>query len=325
MHAEALVVFERALGFDATFAAARQGRADTLVAMGQHKAAKRELEVLRGGTLALSPQVHGDATDHGRPAASRPDVRTRRTPGLDASYLPIATLPLVALAAAALLFRAAWITEDKASPNLTPKGEWRSEASPSGSAGRFAKESAAEGSAALRFAPVPLPAEPPQVGNSTAVPDRQARLRLGQHISSAYATPASLAGDIVDEAFLVGRQLQIDPFLLLAIIAVESRFDPQAESPRGAQGLMQVLTVVHADRFNAFGGVTAVFDFAANIRIGAQILSEYLNRHGSIDLALKHYVGAARMAHDQGYAAKIGRVRDQFETVARRTGVLAAS
>jgi soluble lytic murein transglycosylase-like protein len=88
---------------------------------------------------------------------------------------------------------------------------------------------------------------------------------------------------------------------------------------------MQVLTVVHADRFNAFGGVTAAFDFAANIRIGAQILSEYLRRHGSINLALKHYVGAARMENDQGYATKIGRLRDQFETVARRTGVLAAS
>lgn len=194
-----------------------------------------------------------------------------------------------------------------------------------GSAGRFAPETVAEGNASLRFAPAPLPAAPPQVGVAAPLQDRQARLRLGQHISNAYATPVSLAGDIVDEAFLVGRQLQIDPLLLLAIIAVESRFDPQAQSPRGAQGLMQVLTVVHADRFDAFGGVTAAFDFAANIRIGAQILSEYLRRHESIDLALKHYVGAARMAHDQGYAAKVGRLRDQFETVARRSGALAAS
>jgi soluble lytic murein transglycosylase-like protein len=325
MHAEALVVFERALGFDASFAAARQGRADTLVAMGQHRAAKRELEVLRAGTLAPGPDQHRDATDHGRLAAIRPDARIRRTPGLDTSYLPLVTLPLVALAAAALLFRGAWIAADKASQDRTPRSEWRSEASPPGSAGRFLRESAAAGNSALRFAPAPPPAESPQLAVATEVPDRQARLRLGQHISSAYATPVSLAGDIVDEAFLVGRQLQIDPFLLLAIIAVESRFDPQAQSPRGAQGLMQVLTVVHADRFNAFGGVTAAFDFAANIRIGAQILSEYLRRHGSINLALKHYVGAARMENDQGYATKIGRLRDQFETVARRTGVLAAS
>ena len=59
----------------------------------------------------------------------------------------------------------------------------------------------------------------------------------------------------------------------------------------------------------------AAFDLAANIRIGAQILGEYLSRHGSLDLALKHYVGAARMSHDHGYAAKIGRIRSQFEAV----------
>jgi len=325
MHAEALVVFERALGFDGTFAAARQGRADTLVAMGQHRAAKRELDGLRAGIGATSPDANRDAADNSRLEASRLQARTWRIRGLDASFLPLATLPVVALAAAALLFRAAWIAEDKASPSRTPQGEWRSEASPPGSAGRFAPETVAQGNASLRFAPAPLPAAPPQVGVAAPLQDRQARLRLGEHISNAYATPVSLAGDIVDEAFLVGRQLQIDPLLLLAIIAVESRFDPQAQSPRGAQGLMQVLTVVHADRFDAFGGVTAAFDFAANIRIGAQILSEYLRRHESIDLALKHYVGAARMAHDQGYAAKVGRLRDQFETVARRSGALAAS
>lgn len=146
--------------------------------------------------------------------------------------------------------------------------------------------------------------------------DLQTRLRLGRHISGTYAAPASLAGAIVDEVSQVGRQLQIDPLLLLAIIAVESRFDPQAQSPRGAQGLMQVHTPVHAERFASLGGVTAAFDLAANIRIGAQILSEYLSRHGSTDLALKHYVGAARMAHDSGYAVKVSRIRSEFEMIA---------
>ncbi|MFN5809240.1 MAG: hypothetical protein ACK441_15395, partial [Burkholderiales bacterium] len=68
-------------------------------------------------------------------------------------------------------------------------------------------------------------------------------------------------------------------------------------------------------RFDPFGGVSAAFDFATNIRIGAQILQEHLTRHGSVDLALKHYVGAARMAHDQGYAAKVRKEKLKLEQI----------
>jgi soluble lytic murein transglycosylase-like protein len=78
---------------------------------------------------------------------------------------------------------------------------------------------------------------------------------------------------------------------------------------------MQVRTSVHSARFDPFGGVSAAFDFATNIRIGAQILQEYLTRHGSVDLALKHYVGAARMAHDQGYAAKVRKEKLKLEQI----------
>jgi soluble lytic murein transglycosylase-like protein len=124
-----------------------------------------------------------------------------------------------------------------------------------------------------------------------------------------------MARAVVHEAVLVGKQLQLDPLLLLAIIAVESRFDPMAQSTRGAQGLMQVRTSVHSARFDPFGGASAAFDFATNIRIGAQILQEHLTRHGSVDLALKHYVGAARMAHDQGYAAKVRKEKLKLEQI----------
>jgi hypothetical protein len=141
------------------------------------------------------------------------------------------------------------------------------------------------------------------------------RDRIANYIVEQFRSKPNMARAVVHEAVLVGKQLQLDPLLLLAIIAVESRFDPMAQSNRGAQGLMQVRTSVHSARFDPFGGVSAAFDFATNIRIGAQILQEHLTRHGSVDLALKHYVGAARMAHDQGYAAKVRKEKLKLEQI----------
>lgn len=145
--------------------------------------------------------------------------------------------------------------------------------------------------------------------------DRIQREQIANYIVEQFGSKQHVARAVVQEAVIVGKQLQLDPLLLLAIIAVESRFDPMAQSPKGAQGLMQVRTAVHSARFDPFGGVAAAFDFATNIRIGAQILQEHLSRHGSVDLALKHYVGAARMAHDQGYAAKVRKEKSKLEQV----------
>ena len=145
--------------------------------------------------------------------------------------------------------------------------------------------------------------------------DRIQREQIANYIVEQFGSKQNVARAVVQEAVIVGKQLQLDPLLLLAIIAVESRFDPMAQSPKGAQGLMQVRTAVHSARFDPFGGVAAAFDFATNIRIGAQILQEHLSRHGSVDLALKHYVGAARMAHDQGYAAKVRKEKSKLEQV----------
>ena len=84
-------------------------------------------------------------------------------------------------------------------------------------------------------------------------------------------------------------------------MSIESSFNPNARSPAGAQGLMQVLTRVHADKFAPFGGASAAFDPVANISVGSRILKEYLVREGSVEGALKSYVGAALHEHDSGY------------------------
>lgn len=76
------------------------------------------------------------------------------------------------------------------------------------------------------------------------------------------------------------REHEIDVALLRAVIAVESNYDPNAVSHRGAVGLMQLMPTT-AERY----GVTDLTDPAQNIRGGAQYLS-YLMRKFDNDLTL---------------------------------------
>ena len=88
-------------------------------------------------------------------------------------------------------------------------------------------------------------------------------------------------------------------------MAVESSFNPFAQSPVGAQGLMQVMTQVHDDKYEAFGGNHAAFDPVTNLRVGVQVLKECIARAGGLEAGLRYYVGAANLADDGGYAGKV--------------------
>jgi hypothetical protein len=110
---------------------------------------------------------------------------------------------------------------------------------------------------------------------------------------------------LVQEAWNVGSRTGLDPTLILAIMAVESSFNPFAQSAVGAQGLMQVMTKVHDDKYSAFGGVRAAFDPVTNLRVGVQVLRECIARAGSVEAGLRYYVGAGNGIEDGGYAAKV--------------------
>jgi len=125
--------------------------------------------------------------------------------------------------------------------------------------------------------------------------------------------PDAIAG-IVSEAYRTGAELKLDPLLILAVMSIESSMNPFAESPVGAQGLMQVMTTVHAERFEEFGGPNAALNPIANIRVGAQILRELHHRFGTTERALKAYVGAADHAHDAGYGMKVLTERARLES-----------
>lgn len=121
---------------------------------------------------------------------------------------------------------------------------------------------------------------------------------------------------LVKEAFITGREFGLDPLLLLSVIAIESRFNPYAESGVGAQGLMQVMSKLHADKFDHFGGVAAAFDPMANLKVGALILKDCIVRGGSLAQGLRLYVGASSK-YDGIYGAKVQAERERLRSVAQ--------
>jgi len=128
---------------------------------------------------------------------------------------------------------------------------------------------------------------------------------LRSYIARKYKIAHSVAGALISTTFVVGREMNLDPQLLLAVIAIESRYNPYAESHVGAQGLMQVMTRVHKEKFEPYiDGPIAALNPIANIRVGSQILRDCIKRRGSVEGGLACYVGATGPG-DGGYGAKV--------------------
>jgi len=128
---------------------------------------------------------------------------------------------------------------------------------------------------------------------------------LERYISRKYRVSKQVVDRIVESAMVVGVELKVNPVLVLAVMSVESRFNPYAESSAGAQGLMQVMTRVHTDKFERLGqDQLGAFHPEVNIRVGAQILSDCIRRRGSEVDGLKCYVGATGV-DDGGYSSKV--------------------
>ena len=151
-------------------------------------------------------------------------------------------------------------------------------------------------------------AEPAAITRATAADIKdltQQQAAVAVWLSRRYRVAPEPVSRLVKEAWTVGAKANLDPTLILAIMAIESSFNPFAQSPVGAQGLMQVMTRVHDDKYEAFGGNHAAFDPVTNLRVGVQVLKECITRAGGIEAGLRYYVGAANLADDGGYAGKV--------------------
>jgi hypothetical protein len=139
---------------------------------------------------------------------------------------------------------------------------------------------------------------------------------LANWIARRYRVAPEPIGALVREAWSIGQRAGLDPTLLLAIMAVESSFNPFAQSQVGAQGLMQVMTRVHDDKYEVFGGTRAAFDPISNVRVGAQVLRDCINQAGSVAEGLRHYVGAALISDDGGYVNRVLAEQSHMRAVA---------
>lgn len=147
---------------------------------------------------------------------------------------------------------------------------------------------------------------------------------LANYLARRYRVAPEPIEELVHAAFAAGRLTRLDPLLILAVIAVESRFNPIAESDYGAKGLMQVVPRFHLDKLAAHGGQNVVLEPRVNIRVGAQILREYIRQTGSVEEGLQLYAGAVDDPA-QGYAQKVVAEKRRLTDVVARLPKAAAA
>jgi hypothetical protein len=160
--------------------------------------------------------------------------------------------------------------------------------------------------------------EPNAIARATATDPKKLSKEqslVAQWISKRYRVAPEPVSRLVKEAWTIGHKAGVDPTLILAVMAIESSFNPFAQSKVGAQGLMQVMTQLHDEKYEPFGGNHAAFDPVTNLRVGVLVLKECITKAGSIEAGLKYYVGAANLPTDGGYAWKVLSERQFLRSV----------
>ncbi len=139
---------------------------------------------------------------------------------------------------------------------------------------------------------VGLPAAPVEPAGPPEYLQEREQRALAEFISRRYRVAEAASAGFVSKAYRSGREHAVDPLLILAVMAIESRYNPVAESSKGAKGLMQIIPRYHQEKFVEHGGEYAVLDPDVNIQVGAQILREYMRRSDAMETALQRYNGA---------------------------------
>ena len=162
---------------------------------------------------------------------------------------------------------------------------------------------------------------PPVAHEIAPGPEQKA---LITYVSRRFLVASAITERMVAAAHRAADAVGLDPLLVLAVIAVESRFNPIAESGMGAKGLMQIIPRYHLDKLQAVGGEDAVFDPESNIQVGARILQEYVYRTGTLEAGLQQYNGASRDANAY-YAQRVMAERGRLQEVLRSPEVILAA
>ena len=159
---------------------------------------------------------------------------------------------------------------------------------------------------------IPTSKMDPQALDSNLMGSIQNQRAVADFFEKKYSLDRAKIEEYVSNTILIAKEVNIDPVLLLAVISVESNFNPNTKSHAGAEGLMQVMTSVHKDKYAIFGGTSEAAKPEVNIRVGAYILKYLIATAGSLRNGLKYYVGAANAEDDGGYADKVMAERNRL-------------
>jgi soluble lytic murein transglycosylase-like protein len=140
-----------------------------------------------------------------------------------------------------------------------------------------------------------------------------ARAALAAYLADRYDRDPDATRVYVEEAHAAAEAFAVDPLLVLAVMAVESRFDPQARSGYGAKGLMQVVPRFHREKLAGHGGEAALANPRVNALVGTQILKESLGRSGGVRAGLQRYAGWDD--DEQRYARKVLAEKQRLQRV----------
>jgi soluble lytic murein transglycosylase-like protein len=132
------------------------------------------------------------------------------------------------------------------------------------------------------------------------------QLALVQAIRAKYRIAPEPLNAIVLEVFDLANRANLEPTLILAVIGIASNYNPFANSPIGAKGLMQVVPDVHAEQFTPYGGTMAIFDPKTNLRIGVKILKEFIDLSGKLDEGLRLFkAGEDSLSLEADYISRV--------------------
>ncbi|WP_226401902.1 transglycosylase SLT domain-containing protein [Ferribacterium limneticum] len=124
------------------------------------------------------------------------------------------------------------------------------------------------------------------------------------YVSRRYRVAPDALEPIFATAQSAGRQLHLDPLLIIAVIGIESRFNPFSESVVGAKGLMQVMPRFHQDKLPEDADQAAFLNPVINVQVGAKVLKESIRRNGGLENGLQQFAGAIGDP-ERRYATKV--------------------
>ena len=145
------------------------------------------------------------------------------------------------------------------------------------------------------------------------------QLAVTYWLSRRYRVSPEPLAALVTEAWAVGERSQIPPTLILAIMAIESKFNPFTSGTQGAMGLMQIDPDVHASQLSPFGGRLAVFDPVTNLRVGTRHLQDLILQSETIEEALRQYAADSGQTEDGPYVERVLNEQKLLEKLVHST------